>query len=111
MLLTRDGTSKISDVGFANILSNTHLSTNEAAFTFAWAAPEVIYLRFAWLKYAKDCTLAGPHCVAAAEVGVRDSSQSCPGCVHFGLSRVQLLLYPALAHSRTKYAGLTNPME
>jgi len=42
VLLTRDGTSKISDVGFANILSNTHLSTNEAAFTFAWAAPEVL---------------------------------------------------------------------
>ena len=28
------------DVGFANILSKTHLSNNNA-FTFAWAAPEV----------------------------------------------------------------------
>ena len=28
------------DVGFANILSKTHLSNNYA-FTFAWAAPEV----------------------------------------------------------------------
>ena len=42
MLLTRDGTAKISDVGFANILSNTHLSNNAQAFTFAWAAPEVL---------------------------------------------------------------------
>lgn len=41
VLLTREGTAKISDVGFANILSNTHLSNNAAAFTFAWAAPEV----------------------------------------------------------------------
>lgn len=43
VLLTRDGTAKISDVGFANILSNTHLTNNNNAqgFTFAWAAPEV----------------------------------------------------------------------
>ncbi len=30
----------MQDVGFANILSKTHLSNNNA-FTFAWAAPEV----------------------------------------------------------------------
>ena len=41
ILLTREGTAKVSDVGFANILSNTHLSNNATAFTFAWAAPEV----------------------------------------------------------------------
>ncbi|KAK9825465.1 hypothetical protein WJX81_005752 [Elliptochloris bilobata] len=41
VLLTRDGTAKIADVGFANILSKTHLSNNNA-FTFAWAAPEVL---------------------------------------------------------------------
>lgn len=40
VLLTRDGTAKISDVGFANIISKTHLSF-EAGYTFAWAAPEV----------------------------------------------------------------------
>ena len=42
VLLTREGTAKVSDVGFANILSKTHAAHNNA-FTFAWAAPEVRY--------------------------------------------------------------------
>lgn len=37
----------MQDVGFANILSKTHLSNNNA-FTFAWAAPEV--------RRARRCT-------------------------------------------------------
>ena len=55
VLLTRDGTAKISDVGFANILSNTHLSTGEAAFTFAWAAPEVRKQYFRLTSFPLSC--------------------------------------------------------
>ncbi len=54
VLLTRDGTAKISDVGFANIISKTHLSY-DAGYTFAWAAPEVRYV----LKPPATCSLDG----------------------------------------------------
>ena len=44
------------DVGFANILSKTHLSNNNA-FTFAWAAPEV---RRPVCRYADIAGVASP---------------------------------------------------
>eukprot|EP00891_Asterochloris_glomerata_P006316 jgi/Astpho2/6316/Aster-08149 len=37
VLLGRDGTAKIADVGFANVLSNTHLTLQGAVGTFAYA--------------------------------------------------------------------------
>ena len=41
ILLNSEGEAKISDVGLANILTKSHLTANQAGFTFAWAAPEV----------------------------------------------------------------------
>eukprot|EP00891_Asterochloris_glomerata_P005380 jgi/Astpho2/5380/Aster-05923 len=43
VLLARDATAKIADVGFSRLLSNTHLSMQSgAAGTYAYAAPEVL---------------------------------------------------------------------
>ena len=42
ILLARDGTAKLADVGLAKILRNDYLSTLQGQLgTFAWAAPEV----------------------------------------------------------------------
>jgi hypothetical protein len=49
----------LQDVGFANILSKTHLSNNNA-FTFAWAAPEARALR-PWRRLACLGCLLAPH--------------------------------------------------
>lgn len=42
VLLNDDCNAKLSDVGFAKLLSNSHVSNHAAGFTFAWAAPEVL---------------------------------------------------------------------
>ena len=54
ILLARDGTAKLADVGLAKILRNDFLSTLQGQLgTFAWAAPEVpflltLVLQFSW---------------------------------------------------------------
>jgi serine/threonine protein kinase len=42
ILLARDFTAKIADVGLARILHDDVLSTRREVGTFAWAAPEVL---------------------------------------------------------------------
>lgn len=42
ILLARDFTAKIADVGLARILRDDVLSTRREVGTFAWAAPEVL---------------------------------------------------------------------
>ena len=42
ILLARDFTAKIADVGLARILKDDMLSTQKEVGTFAWAAPEVL---------------------------------------------------------------------
>lgn len=42
ILLARDFTAKIADVGLARILQDDMLSTRKEVGTFAWAAPEVL---------------------------------------------------------------------
>ena len=42
ILLARDFTAKIADVGLARILHDDVLSTRKEVGTFAWAAPEVL---------------------------------------------------------------------
>jgi serine/threonine protein kinase len=53
ILLARDGTAKIADVGLAKILTrdNTHVSMEG---TFDWAAPEVTL-------WPAACTTSPPH--------------------------------------------------
>jgi serine/threonine protein kinase len=41
VLLTRDGTAKLADVGMSRVLSRSHLSPGGTG-TFAWSAPEVL---------------------------------------------------------------------
>ena len=42
ILLARDFTAKIADVGLARILHDDMLSSRKEVGTFAWAAPEVL---------------------------------------------------------------------
>ena len=42
ILLARDFTAKIADVGLARVLYDDMLSTRKEVGTFAWAAPEVL---------------------------------------------------------------------
>ena len=43
VLLSRNfDSAKICDVGFAHVVGNTHLSSNNTQTTFAYAAPEMI---------------------------------------------------------------------
>lgn len=42
ILLARDFTAKLADVGLARILHDDVLSTRREVGTFAWAAPEVL---------------------------------------------------------------------
>ncbi len=42
ILLARDFTAKIADVGLARILHDDVLSSRKEVGTFAWAAPEVL---------------------------------------------------------------------
>ncbi|GAB4813934.1 hypothetical protein N2152v2_000980 [Parachlorella kessleri] len=42
VLLGRDGTAKLGDVGFARLMSRTHLSIDGRFGTFDWCAPEVL---------------------------------------------------------------------
>lgn len=61
ILLARDGTAKLADVGLAKILRNDFLSTLQGQLgTFAWAAPEV--LRFSSLCRAEKLSCC---CIAS----------------------------------------------
>ena len=42
ILLARDGTAKISDVGLARILHQDYVTSLDSTGTFAWAAPELL---------------------------------------------------------------------
>jgi hypothetical protein len=42
ILLARDGTAKIADVGLARILNRDYVTSLDMAGTFAWAAPELL---------------------------------------------------------------------
>lgn len=42
ILLGRDYTAKIADVGIARVLTESHMSTVTSTGTFAWAAPELL---------------------------------------------------------------------
>ena len=42
ILLARDGTAKISDVGLARILHRDYVTSLDSSGTFAWAAPELL---------------------------------------------------------------------
>ena len=85
ILLARDGTAKIADVGLAKILTrdNTHVSMEG---TFDWAAPEVRTGVPSLLLHAHafcpaprgrvlPSTVAGPHCLAVG----RDSAAFASG--------------------------------
>jgi serine/threonine protein kinase len=42
ILLARDGSAKIADVGLAKIMQREYVSTLDMVGTFAWAAPELL---------------------------------------------------------------------
>lgn len=67
ILLARDGTAKLADVGLAKILRNDFLSTLQGQLgTFAWAAPEILLGRECSEKvdiYRCACFCASKHVV------------------------------------------------
>ena len=42
ILLARDGTAKVADVGLARVLNRDYVTSLDMAGTFAWAAPELL---------------------------------------------------------------------
>ncbi len=65
----------LQDVGFANILSKTHLSNNNA-FTFAWAAPEA-RARCSWRRLACPGRLLAPCALACMHRPTGPCLQAC----------------------------------
>ena len=73
ILLARNGTAKISDVGLARILHQDYVTSLDSTGTFAWAAPElllgrrctekvhttqILYIKFQTLPRAIPCNLS-----------------------------------------------------
>ena len=72
ILLARDNTAKIADVGLAKIMQQQFLSTLYCVGTFAWAAPEVNYP--AGLQSAIMFALSMRSCLVANAKGPNTSA-------------------------------------